>query len=485
LGQHKAAAGAYRAALTLQDSGRNPERYIETLTALARAEAAHEAYQGAVAAYHEALQFSSLSPALRQKLLSEQGAAYERLNQTRPAIKAYTAALTLETGTPTERAALHRALAALYMGIGEHAGAQTHLEAAIAAMGEMGDDADGPMLRSLGDTYRALDRPADALDAYRRARARTDPVTDPLGRAAIEAALGAVLVESERYLEAISHFEAALELRRTHAPRETAYTVDLLSRLAEAHEKRGELERATTRLHESLVYLDERTAPEAVIETLNRLGGLYMELRRPAEAAKAYEEGLRAEGRAVNANPARIDAMTFGLGRAKQALGQLESAAELYRSAANSPRQTPAREGARMALKAAEAEIARHMQTLDVAEQSWAVLSRSAKPDFKGLAFVMALQAQTLAALGRREAADHRVEQMLELLAARRRELPASGEDAAPLAILIRGWELECNGQKEAAAAEYRAALVAALRAPGANTAFLWALRQKATPAKA
>lgn len=485
LGQHKAAAGAYRAALTLQDSGRNPDRYIETLTALARAETAYDAYQGAVAAYHEALQFSSLSPALRQKLLSEQGAAYERLNQTRPAIKAYTAALALETGTPTERAALHRALAGLYMGIGEHAGAQANLEAAITAMGEMGDDADGPMLRSLGDTYRALERPADAIDAYRRARTHTDPAADPLGRAQIEAALGALLAESERYLEAIAHFEAALDLRRIHAPRETASIVDLLHQLAVAHEKRGELERAVTRLHESLVYLDERTAPEAVIDTLNRLGGLYMELRRPAEAAKAYEEGLRSEGRATNANPVRIDGMTFGLGRAKQALGQLEGAAELYRSVANSPRPTPAREGARLTLKAAEAEIARHMQTLDVAEQSWAVLSRSTKPDFKGLAFVMALQAQTLAALGRREAADHRIEQMLELLAARRRELPANGEEAAPLAILIRGWELECNGQKEAAAAEYRAALEAALRAPGANAAFLWALRQKATSTKA
>ena len=79
----------------------------------------------------------------------------------------------------------------------------------------------------------------------------------------------------------------------------------------------------------------------------------------------------------------------------------VEQAADLYRRV-TTPRAAPTvREDASRALDSTLGNIARHEKTLHAAEQSWALLTRVPNGDLTGLSFVLALQAQTYAALAR------------------------------------------------------------------------------------
>jgi len=108
-----------------------------------------------------------------------------------------------------------------------------------------------------------------------------------------------------------------------------------------------------------------------------------------------------------------------------------------------------------------EADIARHVQTLNAAAQSWKLLNRVPSPDLKSLAFVRALQAQTCSALGRgQESADY-IDKLLELLDERRTEVKLDDPRSVmrALAMLLKGQDAETEGQLPAAMEAYRHAL--------------------------
>lgn len=472
LGQYRSAAERFRQSLTHQDMRAAPERYADTLIGLARSAAASESYQASIAAYHESLQFEHIPPDLRRALLCEQAATYALADRPQAAIDSYLEALAIEGGTAAERSTIHRSLGALYTGLKNHARARAHFEAVLTIAQ---DERTGLTLQALGDSYRAQAAHKEAIDAYTRAAAFLDRKREAQALAAVQRALGEIYLERNQFANALNHLEQSLDIERALPQQDGGHIVHLLQNMARAHEARGEYERAAVRHHEALVYQDARHAPDAYIETLQTLARLYMELKRYGEAAKACEEALRVEGKQEPAsNPARRAALTFALGQARHGQGQLEVAAELFRTAAGPV--SPVHDEARRALDSVEAEIAQHVQTLRTADQSWVLLGRAKSADARGLMFIRALQAQTCAALGRLSETEQRLAEMFALLA----DHPDSAEGDEVLAHLLAGWQHESAGESEAAQTEYRAALQAAEREPRSNQAFVWAIRRKA-----
>ncbi|GAB4544218.1 MAG: hypothetical protein OHK0023_00690 [Anaerolineae bacterium] len=473
LGQYRNASSALRQSLALQDQYHAPEVYARTLLALARSERAFEAYQSAANAYHEALPFTIFSREERTALLSEYAAVLARLGQGRAAIDAYEDALQQESGTVTERAALHQALGGIYAELGDHDAAKEHYEAALALLRDAGETPSGTAYRALADTYRALGEIDAAIATYRQALTL---LTDSKHKGGVERALGEVYLQTGDLAAALLHLERALELERGQQLQEGGVILSILSSLVSLHEARGEFERAAARCHEMLVYQDLRHAAEAHLTTLNRLGRLYTEMKRYGEAARAYEESLKLEEKLPQKNAARIEGTTYAFAKVRQAQGLIEAAADLYQQVTNSPRQTPAQEQARLALNSLRAEIGRHMAALQAAEQSRTLLTRSGA-DLKSLAFILALEAQTYAALGRRAACEGKLAELYELLAARRAELDQDDAALVALGLLLRGVEADRKGEASAAEAAFQEALNAAQSDERANSALLWTLR--------
>src|SRR5207244_2333823 len=115
---------------------------------------------------------------------------------------------------------------------------------------------------------------------------------------------------------------------------------------------------------------------------------------RYSPAAKAYEEALGTETNQPSPDEEKVNAMTEALADVYRAQGRLESAAKLYkqvmkvlqavprptssRFVTQKPSESPFRDRVSQALQSTEADIARHVQTLNVAEQSWTLLKRMA-----------------------------------------------------------------------------------------------------------
>lgn len=481
LGQYKRAAATFKQSLSYQDGRKDVARYIETLTGMARSNMAAEDYQPALEAYHDVLQFETPDANLRRELLAEQASVFEHVGLTQAAIDSYRAALAIEGGSNVERAAMHRGLGALYAGINEHEKARGHFEAALAFVQ---DEQTGLTLRALGEGYRAQGNLPAAIKAYQDALAQLNRASYPVEMAATERALGEIYLGYGQIEEALEHLESALEIERALPQQDGGRIVNTLQSLAQAHELRGELDLAIRRHHEALVYRDARHAPEGYIETLRKLGRLYAQLTRYKDAIKAYDEAITTEQRQPEPDASRIDELTLEVADVYRAQGKLEAAANMYRRVVQSvaPGSAAIRDRASDALQTVEAEIARHLQTLRAAEQSWILLNRVAQPDLKGLAFVRALQAQTSAALGRIEESDNYLDQLMGLLKRRRNEVQPDDPRSVmrAMAMLVQGQEYEDAQRMEQAAKAYRYALETAEHDAKSDSALVWAIRQKA-----
>ena len=132
-------------------------------------------------------------------------------------------------------------------------------------------------------------------------------------------------------------------------------------------------------------------------------------------------------------------------------------------------------------LQVTETDIARHLQTLKAAEQSWILLNRVAKPDLKGLAFVRALQAQTCAALGRMDESKQYLDKLMQLLHSRRAEMTLDDPRSImrALAMLMQGQEDDDAGRADLAQQNYRHALDIAEHDAKSDAALVWAIHQK------
>lgn len=482
LGHYHAAAATFKRALSYQDMRRDPERYVETLMAMARSNVADEAYQPALESFHEVLLFEGLPADMRRGLLSEQAEVYVKVHLTQAAIDAYRAALGIEGGTAVERAAIHRGLGKLYTNQNAHDRARTHFEAALSAVQ---DEQSGLTLQALAEGHRAQGQLQDAIHTYELAISQLSRATYPRELAEMEGALGEIYLSYGEANLALEHLEAALEIERMLPHQHGGRIVHTLQGVAQANELRGELELAIRRHHEALVYQDVRHAPNDYVATLCTLGRLYAQLGRDREAAKAYEEALATENRQAAPNPERIDEITEALADVYRAQGKLEAAAKLYRSVAQTPPPSPEvtqlHKRAVGSLESTEADIARHLKTLHAAEQSWILLNRVPKPDLKGLVFVRALQAQTCANLGRPAESDQFLDQLMQLLRRRRSELQ---DDARPvmraMAMLVKGQDFADAENVDGALDAYEQALALAQQDDKSEPALLWAIQRKA-----
>ncbi len=512
LGQYRGAATTYQRALEYLDPKKDAVRLVDTLTALAHCYVELESYQQALESFHDALQIDDTSAAQRRMILAEQAEIFIRIGLVQSAIDAYRAALALEGASAVELAALHRGLGTLYVQLDMNPKAQKHFESALAAIQ---DEQSGATLRSLGDVYRAQNKLPEAADAYSRAITRLTRGENPVDLAATRRSLGQIYIEFGQLDDALINLIESLDVEKALSQQDGGRIVNTLRSLSQAHELSGDLDSAIRRYHEALVYQDARYTPEGYVDSLRELGRLYSKQRRYDEAAKAYEEALGTEANLPLPDTEKVNGMTNALADVYRAQGRLEAAAKLYRqvmavmqnqtdsisssaasavasrTASQSSSQSPAQPSVPLvkevaaALQLTESDIDRHIQTLKAADQSWQLLNRGsdrgAKPDLKSLAFVRALQAQTCDALGRREECQRFLDQLVELLKARRAELKT--DDSRPalrsLALLLQGIEFAEAGNGAEAQEAYRQALETVERDSKANPALAWAIRHK------
>ncbi len=343
--------------------------------------------------------------------------------------------------------------------------------------------------------YRALNQVPEAIKTYLQAIAVLDRSTHPAELAATQRALGEIYIGFGQADEALAALETALDIEKALSQQDGGRIVRTLHSLAKVHELRSELDLAIRRHHEALVYQDVRYTPETYVDTLRELGRLYALQKHLTDASKAYEEALGTEANLATPNTAKVNEMTEALADVYRAQGRLESAAKLYKQVVKvmqsqgqpqtvTPRQRaePPRERVAQSLQTTEADIARHVETLAAAEQSWTLLNRAPKPDLKGLIFVRALQAQTCAALGRHEASEKHLAQLLQLLEDRRSEVTLDDPRSVmrALAMLLQAHDNEQIGRADAAQQAYRHALDIAEHDSKTDVALVWAIRQKA-----
>ncbi|MBE2194690.1 MAG: tetratricopeptide repeat protein [Anaerolinea sp.] len=473
LGQFASAAENYRRSLNHQDTRRESDQVLETIVALARAWAQAGQYQQAVEAYFDALQFESISPDQRRVLLTEQADSFVKIGQAQAAINAYDSALGIEGASPLDRAEIHRGLGAIFTNLGSHDRARKHLKLVLEAVQ---DDRTGMTLKILGDGYRAQGMGKEALDSYHKALNFLRRDQYPTELAATERALGELYLERGQFANAIAHLEKALELERSRSQQQGGAIVAILNGLASAHEKRGELDKATIRLHEALVYLDPRHTPERHIETLRELGRLYLSLNRAGEAARAYEESLKVEKSLPNPDPDRLDAITLGMGSAREMQGQLEEAAALYQGVIARARRPSIREEAQRLWDRLNIEIERHLQTLRAAEQSLILIQRSGADDPVGTAFVRALQAQASAALGRGGDTQSYLDTLVE--SAQKGKKALGGDESAARALTLIGIAGGVASDPDQSLAQLQEANDLLHDQPRTHAALIWAVQQ-------
>lgn len=490
LSQHKEAAATYKHALSFQDTRHTRAKYAETLIAMARSYLSTESYREALASYHEALQSDALSKPLRRTVLIEQAESFAKSRQPQAAVQAFKGALALvepgEAGAAdAEALAIHRGLAAAHTALGEHGAARAHFEAVLvaAAADSNGAELAATAWQAVGDGHVTQGQKPEAIAAYLKALAAWEaaPALTDGGRVlTIQRALGELYYETGQPTAALRHLDLALTIEKADSTQNAPRIARLLLLAADSHEQRSDPERAIHRYHEALVYLDDKAAPETVIQTLIALGRLYAGLRRWPDAITASEAALTLHLRQPSPDRARTEMLRRRLGDAYAEVGKLETAAEFYRQVAKAPTTSPERDAARESLRALEAEIARHLQTLDAAEQSWALFRKAPRPEVTELAFVRALQARTSAALGRDEESRRYAGMMLQLLKDRREDLLPN--DPRPVVQALSAWlsAQEADERGDPGAAElHRQAADAIERDPKANAALKWVLAQR------
>lgn len=477
LGQHKRAAVTFKQSLHHQSLRADPAKYAQTLIAMARSYIAAEAYTDALPAYYDALQSDTLSKEQRRTVLIEQAGAFDKNRQPQAAIQAYKAALALEGASVTEQAIIQRGLGVAHTTLGDHETARGHFTAVLAT--ETGEQA-GLTWQAIADGHRIQKQPDEAINAYLKALETLDRAKDPMRIATVQRALADLYLETNHLAETVRHAEIALEIERSQFQQNGARIIHLLQVLAEAHERRGELDRATHRYHEVLVFQDARTAPEDYIATLLTLGRLYTTLKRYREAIKAFDESMNVLTQQPSPDRTRVETIRRNLADCYYALGKLETAADLYRQTAKLPTASPVREAAREALRNVEAEINKHLQTLEVAEQSWTLFRKGSRPDVTELVFVRALQAHTSAALGRDDDVRKYTAMMLQLVKDRRHEL--SSIEPRPVIQALSAW-LQAQEADEIgdprAAEHYRQAAEIVESDPKANASLRWVIEQR------
>ncbi len=187
-------------------------------------------------------------------------------------------------------------------------------------------------MRDLGETYLALDRPADALKALEPLLAVASS-----GRTEQAAGFAHAYALAARAYRALGETENALVHLRIATEREpVAHRKGLLhEEIAAVLLDEGQPNEAVEALRAALPLLDREQHPEAVARALTTLAHTLGGLNRYAEAIEVYEEALAALRDVSGTPPTHTAEVLRSLGQTHEAQGQLPEAARVYRRALN------------------------------------------------------------------------------------------------------------------------------------------------------
>jgi tetratricopeptide (TPR) repeat protein len=165
------------------------------------------------------------------------------------------------------------------------------LSPALTAARTLKDDrAEAAFLGSLGNAYFLLDQPDAAIDHFQKALAKYENLGILHAQAGVLLGIGDVYLDTEPG-KAIAPYEKALRIYRETGDRHGEALS--LSNRGYALLKRGHWRRATRLLELSLSILGTWAQSRSTGIALARLGEVYQNLGKLAEAAKRYGEALK------------------------------------------------------------------------------------------------------------------------------------------------------------------------------------------------
>jgi tetratricopeptide (TPR) repeat protein len=251
---------AFRQAGALDPKFALPWHHLgDTYRALNRREQALNAYQRA----------SELDPAYAPTW-SNLGDLYDATNRRDEAIKAYRRAIELDPANAWD----YHHLGAIFEARGDYPAALNYYQQAAARHPVDHDRA--LAWNSLGDVYRALKQPEQAIDAYRRASGFDPAYPWPYHR------LGQLYEQRGETEQALAAYQQAI----THhgGDRERA---ELWERVGHLYQEMGRYEQALA-AYRSMTRLDPQNAAP-----WNNLGAIHRMLNRPEDAIAAYRRSIK------------------------------------------------------------------------------------------------------------------------------------------------------------------------------------------------
>src|SRR5258707_635994 len=390
-GDDRHAASRYVQALELLQQDRASALYVDTVVTLAYTRLRLRNFGDAIDTFEQALaiveQLPTYDPVLMSSVLFDMATAHYTLGQYRRAADTYQRALThLDAKRDVARCVeIYTALAHCYVELETFQEALTAYHDALQFDG-INASQRRSILAEQADVFVRIGLVQSAIDTYRAALALEN--ASVLEIAMLHRGLGTLYAQLDMHNKAQEHFEAAL------AAVQDEQTGPTLHALGDVYRAQGQLEQAIATYDRAAQQIDRAVNPVELAATKRALGEIYLTFENLEDAAKLYRQVM-----AVISAQAQAVAVTAA------------------------PMAGPLQSRVAEALQLTEADIARHIQTLNAAEQSWKLLNRVANPDLKALAFVRALQAQTCAALGRGKESEQYIDKLLELLDQRRSEV--------------------------------------------------------------
>ncbi|WP_031498115.1 AfsR/SARP family transcriptional regulator [Streptomyces bicolor] len=208
---------------------------------------------------------------------------------------------------------------------------RTALEMLLPMVGEATDRRMDSALRTgMGIMYGLQGRYRQARTWFTQALDISRRAGDPHEQAMAAAGLGTFANLEGRIAESMTHFAEVARLagELTH---DDWLTGSIATRVGDIHHQLGEYDKAYDRYLEAIALAERTGSPRLLGKTLLRLGGLQLDLDRPAEAVGTLRKAENLAGRLGD-----VPLYSAVLGRmstAEARLGNPEAAAELHRRA--------------------------------------------------------------------------------------------------------------------------------------------------------
>lgn len=238
---------------------------------------------------------------------------------------------------PRVRAELLTAMGQAYSGLGLYAPAEDLLDQARADQ-NAASVPDGSRVRTLVASGSTLYLAGKYDDAARVLRSAVDlargslGASDPLRSAALTG-LADVLMQLEKFPEAIQLCQEALVADRKRSPQDAAVLARTLSTLGQAYFYSGDLAAAEAPMREALSVRERTFGMHHALtaQSLNDLGGLLYQSGRYDEAASIYRQALPIHREVYGPEHPEVATITNNIGRAALVAGHVDDAEPLLR----------------------------------------------------------------------------------------------------------------------------------------------------------